>query len=299
MIAARIRAAADHQQGFLRMKNSVRPFVRVILTFALLGVSATVHAGENAYRNPAETPLPSPFDNRIVTFTYSPDVVFPLLTQAGVATHIRLETGEGVTEKPTLGDTIQWRISGGPTHLYVKPVRSGISTTLTLVTNKRTYEFFLVASQPGGKFYQQASFMYPEEVREVQLQAQVQAESFIAEKRRLDAQLLTTPLDPTSFHYGYKLSGDAPFRPIDVFDDGKKTFFRFPRVQDIPAVFIPDDQKRLQLIVTRVDGNFIIADRVGDRFVLKLNDQEVSVESDRIKHWWNVGSSSSNGIARN
>ncbi len=186
---------------------------------------------------------------------------------------------------------MQWRISGGPRHLFVKPVRSGISTTLTLVTNKRTYEFFLVASQPGGKFYQQASFMYPEEAREVQLQAQMQAETFIAEKRRLDAQVLTAPLDPMSFRYGYKLSGDAPFRPIDVFDDGKKTFFRMPSVQDMPALFIPDDQKRLQLIVSRVDGNFIIADRIGDRFVLKLNDKEISVESDRIKHWWNVGSS--------
>ncbi|UIF89224.1 TrbG/VirB9 family P-type conjugative transfer protein [Cupriavidus sp. UYPR2.512] len=275
------------------MNNSVRSSVRVILISALLGAAAMVHAAESAYRNPADAPVPSPFDNRIVTFTYSQDAVFTLLTQAGVSTHIRLEAGEGVTEKPALGDTIQWRISGGPTHLFVKPVRSGISTSLTLVTNKRTYEFFLVASQPGGKFYQQASFMYPEEAREVQLKAQLQAESFIAEKRRLDAQILTAPLDPTSFRYGYKLSGDAPFRPIDVFDDGKKTFFRLPNVQDMPAVFIPDDQKRLQLIVTRVDGNFIIADRVGDRFMLKLNDKEVSVESDRIKRWWNVGSSSS------
>jgi P-type conjugative transfer protein VirB9 len=273
------------------MKKSARSIARVILISALLGVFATVHAGESAYRNPAETPVPSPFDDRIVTFTYSSDAVFPLLTQAGESTHIQLEPGEGVTEKPTLGDTIQWRISGGPTNLYVKPVRSGISTTLTLVTNKRTYEFYLVASEPGGKFYQQVSFNYPEEVRDVQLQAEQKAETFIAEKRRLDNQVLTPPLDPTSYHYGYKISGDAPFRPIDVFDDGTKTFFRLPGVQDIPAVFIPDDQKRLELIVTRVEGNFIIADRIGDHFVLKLDDQEVSVESDRVKHWWNVGSS--------
>ncbi|MBB5547421.1 hypothetical protein A8H39_00910 [Paraburkholderia fungorum] len=274
------------------MKNSARSIARAILISALLGLFATVHAGESAYRNPAETPVPSPFDDRIVTFTYSADAVFPLLTQSGESTHIQLEPGEGVTEKPTLGDTIQWRISGGPTNLYVKPVRSGISTTLTLVTNKRTYEFYLVASAPGGKFYQQVSFNYPEEVREVQLQAKQQAESFIAEKHRLDSQVLTPALDPTSYHYGYKIGGDAPFRPIDVFDDGTKTFFRLPGVQDIPAVFIPDDHKRLELIVTRVEGNFIIADRIGDHFVLKLDDQEVSVDSDRVKHWWNAGSSS-------
>ncbi|KAF7963347.1 hypothetical protein AWV80_10485 [Cupriavidus sp. UYMU48A] len=71
----------------------------MILISALLGASTMVHAGESGYRNSADTPVPSPFDNRIVTFTYSQDVVFTLLTQAGVATHIRLDAGEGVTEK--------------------------------------------------------------------------------------------------------------------------------------------------------------------------------------------------------
>ncbi|VVE14048.1 TrbG/VirB9 family P-type conjugative transfer protein [Pandoraea terrigena] len=288
-MAASVTVVADPRQGFF-MKNSARSIARVILTSAFLGLVALAHAKEGATRNPAETPTPSPFDDRIVTFTYSSDAVFPLLTQSGQGTHIQLERGEGVVEKPVLGDSIQWRISGGPTHLYVKPVRSGISTSLTLVTNKRTYEFYLVASDPGGKFYQQVSFNYPEEVKEVQLQAQARAESFITEKRRLDSQVLTPPLDPTSFRYGYEIKGDAHFRPIDVFDDGTKTFFRLPSVQDMPAVFVPDDHKRLQLIVTRLRGNFIIADRIADRFVLKLDDQEVYVESGRGKHWWNIGS---------
>lgn len=263
-------------------------------TFVFLCTVSGVNAAEVALHNPAETPMPSPFDDRIVTFTYSSDAVYPLLTQMGEATHIQLQPGEGVTEKPVLGDTIQWRVSGGPTNLFVKPVRSGISTTLTLVTNKRTYEFYLVASDAGGKFYQQVSFEYPDDVKEVQLKAQAQAESFITEKRRLDGQVLTPALDPTSFHYGYKISGDAPFRPIDVFDDGTKTFFRLPNVQDLPAVFIQDDKKHLELIVTRPHGNFIIADRIADRFVLKLDDQQITVESDRIKHWWNIGSNTSN-----
>ncbi|WP_321816708.1 MULTISPECIES: TrbG/VirB9 family P-type conjugative transfer protein [unclassified Paraburkholderia] len=253
-----------------------------------------MNAAEASFHNPAETPMPSPFDDRIVSFTYSPDAVYPLLTQMGEGTHIQLQAGEGVTEKPVLGDTIQWRVSGGPTNLYVKPVRSGISTTLTLVTNKRTYEFFLVASDTGGKFYQQVSFVYPDDIKEVQLRAQAQAESFITEKRRLDGQVLTPSLDPTSFHYGYKITGDAPFRPIDVFDDGKKTFFRLPDVQDLPAVFIQDDKKHLELIVTRPQGNFIVADRIGDRFVLKLDDEEITVESDRVKHWWSLGTNNSN-----
>ncbi len=266
----------------------------MFVTLVVLCTASSVNAAEASFHNPAETPMPSPFDDRIVSFTYSPDAVYPLLTQMGEGTHIQLQAGEGVTEKPVLGDTIQWRVSGGPTNLYVKPVRSGISTTLTLVTNKRTYEFFLVASDTGGKFYQQVSFVYPDDIKEVQLRAQAQAESFITEKRRLDGQVLTPSLDPTSFHYGYKITGDAPFRPIDVFDDGKKTFFRLPDVQDLPAVFIQDDKKHLELIVTRPQGNFIVADRIGDRFVLKLDDEEITVESDRVKHWWSLGTNNSN-----
>lgn len=271
--------------------------MRKILTALVSAFALSALCGTPAMASYSpEDPVPLPTDNRIVTFTYSADAVYTLLTMVGGETHIELEPGEGVTEKPAFGDSIQWRVSGGPTNLYVKPVRPGIMTTMTLVTNKRTYEFELRASPAGGKFYQKVSFFYPEEAQAVKLRAQADATAFIKEKTRLDDQVLSSNPDPSSYHYGYSIKGDAPFRPLEVLDNGVKTFIHLPVVQDLPALFLVDGNDKPQLVTYRVRGdNFIVMDRVADRFQLKLNDQIVTITSDRApKHWWDRMNSGSN-----
>ncbi|MBN3761062.1 TrbG/VirB9 family P-type conjugative transfer protein [Burkholderia sp. Ac-20365] len=232
--------------------------------------------------------MPLPTDNRIVTFTYSSDAVYTLLAMQGAATHIELGADEGITEKPGIGDSIQWRVSGGPKNLYIKPVRPGLMTTMTLVTNKRTYEFELRSSPVGGKFYQKVGFVYPDEEQALQLRAQSQAQAFIAEKTRLNDQLISPSGDPSTYHYGYTITGDAPFRPLEVLDNGSKTFIHLPHIQDQPAVFLKDGNGKLQLVDNHMRGeDFVVVDRLADALVLKLNDQEVTITSDRApKHWW-------------
>jgi P-type conjugative transfer protein VirB9 len=254
-----------------------------LLAFAALGSSATVWAAYSP-----EDPVPLPTDNRIVTFTYSPDAVYTILAEPGDATHIQLGDDEGVVERPAFGDSIEWKVSGGPRNLYVKPVRAGIMTTMTLVTNKHVYEFELRASPAGGKFYQKVQFFYPEEENAVKLRAENQASQYIAEKTRLNDQVIAPSEDPTHFHYGYTISGDAPFRPLEVLDNGTKTFIRLPAVQDQPVLFLKGKDGNLELVDSHIRGdNFIVMDRIADSFVLKLNDQEVTITSDRApKSWW-------------
>jgi type IV secretion system protein VirB9 len=257
------------------------------LASVALTVAAVVASPAYAGYSP-EDPVPLPTDNRIVTFTYSPDAVYTLLTENGSGTHIQLGTDEGIVEKPALGDTIQWRVSGGPKNLYVKPVRPGLMTTMTLVTNKRVYEFELRSSPAGGKFYQKVGFVYPEEEQAVQLRAQMQAQQYIAEKTRLSDQIISPAADPSSYHYGYTVTGDAPFRPIEVLDNGSKTFIHLPHVQDLPALFLVNGKDKLELVHYRPAGaDFLVMDRIADRFELKLNDQVVMITSDRYpQHWW-------------
>ena len=266
----------------------------VVASFAAAG-SAFANNALGGSSSPVEAPVPLPTDDKIVSFTYSADAIYTVLTEVGDGTHIQLQSGEGIVEKPVLGDTIQWRVSGGPTNLYVKPVRAGLATTMTVVTNRRTYEFDLVSSPTGGKFYQKVFFDYPDDDQATLLRAQDQAQSFIAEKHRLEDQVISGPSDPTAYHYGYTVTGSAAFKPLEVLDDGHQTFIRMPDVQDLPALFLQDDDKKLQLVDYHIRShNFMVMDRVADRFVLKLNDEEVTVVSDRAKkHWWSVTGSRS------
>ena len=82
----------------------------------------------------AAQPIAAPKENRIVRYTYSPDVIFRILTTPTQHTHIELGEDEGLKEQPVTGDTVQWRVSGGPRNLYVKPLRDGLETSMTVVT---------------------------------------------------------------------------------------------------------------------------------------------------------------------
>lgn len=45
------------------------------------------------------------------------------------------------------------------------------------------------------------------------------------------------PVQVDRLNFNYDIEGDAPFKPSMVFDDGRFTYFKFPRVQDMPMLF--------------------------------------------------------------
>jgi type IV secretion system protein VirB9 len=232
-------------------------------------------------------PIPIPSDSRIVTFTYSPDAIYTVLTAPGTVTHIELATDEGVVEKPALGDTVQWRVSGGPRNLYVKPVRPDVYTTMVLVTNRHTYQFDLRASPVGGKRYQKITFQYPDDEAQVRLAAETAARDAAraveAEKHRLDSQKLLPEVDPVSMNFGYSMEGIASFRPSVAFDNGKFTYLRMPTTQDMPAVFAVDGEGKNTLVNYLQKGSFIEIQRVSPVWRLKLGKEEVTITSDAAK----------------
>lgn len=226
-------------------------------------------------------PVAAPKENRIVTYNYSPDVIFRLLTLPGLHTLIQLDEGEGLTEEPVLGDTMQWRVSGGPRNLYVKPLRYKLQTSLTLVTNKRSYQFQLVAGRDGeSDVYQKVSFLYPERDQEIKLRKEIEAGAVDAERTRLADQIIAPSIDPTSLDFGYKIEGNAPFRPNTVYTNGKFTFLVMPNVQDSPAVFLMDEEGNPSLINWQVKGQMLVVERMAQRLLLKLGKAEVRITKD-------------------
>lgn len=263
-----------------------------LLLCAAMGVSAA-HAKPKT-SPPAEErqsiaalPIEVPDESRIVMFTYSPDAVFRILTTPGTVTHLELEAGEGVVELPAIGDSIQWRVSGGPRNLYIKPLRPSLATTLTIVTDKRTYQFDLRSGEPGAKRFQKVSFHYPEVEAALTLKERDKVESVETERARLKSQELGGAPDPTAYDFAYESEGDAPFKPLTVFNDGKQTFLRLPSVQDQPGVFLYEDDKP-SLVNYVVKGDYIVVDRLAKKLLLKLGKREVRVS--RKTSGWHWGS---------
>jgi type IV secretion system protein VirB9 len=193
-------------------------------------------------------------------------------------THIQLAEDEGVIETPVIGDSMQWRVSGGPRNIYVKPMRYDLETSMTLVTNKRTYQFQLISGKSAsGDQYQKVSFLYPDRDVEIKLRKDSEAGAVEAEKVRLADQIIAPNIDPATLDFAYDIDGNASFRPTAVYTNGTFTFLVMPDTQDSPAVFLLDEKNNPSLINYKVKGRMIIVERSAQRLMLKLGATEVYV----------------------
>ena len=257
----------------------IRPPRRLLAaTLAAVALSAMA-APAPAPAGPASA-VASPFDSRIRVFTYSPEVVYNLHCAVGMTTQIALAPGEGLIEDPHIGDSLQWRVTGGPTNIYIKPVRPDLTTSLSLVTNKRIYQFQLF-SGPMSQFEQMVSFRYPQDEMRLQLREREQQQQMIAQQAQIVAQqqapLVSLKIDPSKLDFAYTVKGDAAFRPKNVFDDGHFTYLLMPHLQDLPAAFLVDNQGNLTLVNYITRGSYLVIERVAPHIALKLGKEQVDI----------------------
>lgn len=251
-----------------------------IAALVVASLAPCAFATTNKYvpQDDAARAIPAPKENRIVRYTYSPDVIFRIMTLPNLHTHIELGDDEGVKETPTIGDSAQWRVSGGPRNLYVKPLRNELETSLTIVSNKRTYQFQLISgSKSESQVFQKVSFIYPERELEVKLRKEEGVAVVEAEQNRLSSQVISRDVDPAALDFGYEIKGNAPFRPTAAYTDGKFTFLPMPNTQDAPAIFLLDEEGKPSLINYQVKDRMIVVERMANRLLLKLGDAEVRV----------------------
>ncbi len=251
-----------------------------MVTALLLGLSChAAFAGGQPAAGPASA-VASPFDSRIRVFTYSPEMVYDLHCAVGMTTQIALAPGEGLIEDPHIGDSIEWRVTGGPTNIYIKPVRPDLTTSLSLVTNKRIYQFQLF-SGPVSNYEQMVSFHYPQDEMRVKLhevqQQQAMAQQQAALTAEQHASLVSLKIDPNKLNFAYTVHGKAAFRPENVFDDGRFTYLLMPHLQDLPAAFLVDSQGNLTLVNYITRGDYLVIERVASRISLKLGKEQVDI----------------------
>jgi type IV secretion system protein VirB9 len=230
-------------------------------------------------------PLTMPGETRLVSFVYDPNETYTILCMPNAVTHIELHKEEQVVAL-AIGDGAQWQAQKKNNHLFLRPLRPGLFTSATLVTNQRTYQLTLRASPHGGKWYQRVSWQYPDLIIMEENQAAVDlARARLAEKAEPQverpAPLRTVPVDKLNF--AYEISGDAPFRPAQVFDDGTFTYIRFKeKPQEMPAPFIKTpDGYAVAIYTLEPDSPTMKINRVFSSAVLKLGSEEVQISAER------------------
>jgi type IV secretion system protein VirB9 len=143
----------------------------------------------------AEVPLSS--DTRIKTIVYNENEVFRLVTHYGYQSNIEFARTE-VIQTISLGDQVAWQVIPASRHLFIKALTRNAHTNMTVITDRRVYQFDLkaVADVSGNKsdMAYVIRFYYPED--EERKQEFQQAVAVAAPPAALSSMPLPVPPAP-------------------------------------------------------------------------------------------------------
>lgn len=201
-----------------------------------------------------------------VTYGYLPDSHFKLHTQMGYVNDIELKPGEQVTYIAG-GDTKRWLIDkamvGTVQHVYIKPLEKGISTNIIINTNQRSYRFDVVETDGYDPL---VTFRFPEDKKTSYLNKG----SNRRENLRGDDGL---QVNRRGLNFDYTIKSkkkmDRDLIPLEVFDDGEKTFIKMSpnNKYDLPVLYSMDpwDKNKLSMVNYRIKDGYYVADRVMEK----------------------------------
>ena len=89
-------------------------------------------------------------DSRIKTYVYNPNEIYLLVVHTGFQSHIEFAKGENI-QTISMGDSYSWKITPLENRLFIKPLEKNIRTNMTILTNRRTYQFDIVARDLEGE----------------------------------------------------------------------------------------------------------------------------------------------------
>jgi type IV secretion system protein VirB9 len=218
-------------------------------------------------------PRPGRTDSRVRDVVYNRDNVTAIDASYGTSTMIELQPDEKI-ETLALGDSIAWKVEPNRKGdiIFVKPVDKNAISNLNVVTDKRIYSFLLRSNTrpPAAQIYA-VRFRFPDDEASAKLLNE-------AKQRAANPNLRDLNIVNANSDYGYK--GSSANKPVAVFDDGTKTWFRFEG--ETPAIYIVDADRNESLVNFRTEGPYVIVDKVSPQWTLRNGQESTCIFNRRL-----------------
>lgn len=220
-------------------------------------IAALAEANAEARRRPD----PANFTDATQIYDYAPGAIYEVYGAPGFISTVLLEPGETIVTVAA-GDTTRWMVEqavGGDivnarAMLLIKPTRASIRTNIVLVTDRRSYAIEAIATS-GQTYSAQTAWRYPADA---------------------DHELSGGPRALETLNFAYRIRTVRGFnpqwRPVRVFDDGRKTYIEFPpamATSEAPPFFIIENGEAV-LVNYRVSAGHYVIDRLFDIAELRL-----------------------------
>ena len=230
------------------------------MVFAVACVLLSIVATPNARAD--WMPAPGKGDPKIRVAPYSRNRVYRLYGYVGYQIDIEFARGErfkGLAAGNIEG--IAFKAQGR--HLFIKPRFPHLRTNLTVLTNRRSYEFDYSVSpsapDPAARQVIYAlRFRYPR-------RSSAAVVSHV--NQRIAAALARGPATPRNYDYWY--CGNPSLKPQAVWDNGVQTWIRFGARQALPAIFVLGADGSESLVNFSIHHGDVVVQRDVRRLMLR------------------------------
>lgn len=205
----------------------------------------------------------SALDDRIRIAAYSSEQVYPLYGYVGYQIDLEFEAGEAFVGLAA-GDIEGIAFVAEGNHLFLKPKAAKVGTNLTVLTNKRHYQFdyTAIARRPdrdADEVIYAVRFTYP-------------APPATAKKPNVAAltdRALAQGAAARPKNIDYWFCGNPLLKPTAASDDGVHTRLTFAPKAELPAIFVRNDDGTESLLNFSMDQDDVVIHRVAHRFILR------------------------------
>ncbi|MGE4304196.1 MAG: TrbG/VirB9 family P-type conjugative transfer protein [Novosphingobium sp.] len=215
-------------------------------------------------------------DARLVTRMFNADEIVVIEGRAGVQATIAFADDEHI-ENVAIGDSTSWQVTPNKRAnlLFVKPLSPRGRTNLTVVTDRHTYMFDLVAGATTKPVYV-LRFTYPaSEKPPVKVAAAISSE---------EAQAISSPpqepvTDPALLNFAWRSRGDKALLPSRIYDDGQATYLLWDERNPQPAILVRNAKGEEGAVNYAVRGKVIVLDTVPGVIVLRSGKAVATIEN--------------------
>lgn len=221
---------------------------------------------------------PARADERLVSHLYSDKEVVRIDGKAGVQATIQFGEGESI-ENVAVGDSQSWQITPNKRAdlLFVKPLEGSARTNMTVVTNRHTYFFDLVASARARPLYM-LRFTYKDEPRKPAVPGPAVAGLNADEQALTSGDPAAVPADPASLNFAWKKTGAEKLLPARVYDDGDATYLLWPEKAAVPAILIQNEKGEEGPVNYAVRDATIVISDVPQKIILRSGKASAVLE---------------------
>lgn len=248
-----------------------------------------------------------PSDNRIKILRYDPNDIYTIYTLFGYQTNIEFDDGERI-QTISVGDRSLWQIVPSAYRLFIRPLDDNMTTNMTVITDRRTYQFDLKSGKgelsDNPRMVYVARFTYPKKQVMAPKMPAPMAQQVVAPPPPMPAQQPAAPIKPmvtlpppepmktveferfepvppppssqavslsrssNTLNYDYTYTGPDELAPVQLYDDGRQTYMRLTNMGGVPPKLFAIDGGKQRQLDYQKQGEMLVTSSVHSYLLL-------------------------------